>query len=82
MNNKLRAAKKAEEASQLLCSCGDGYDEQEVVIVNPETFEEVPDGDIGLVLLKSQSVTKGYYHRPALTQKIFQAKIKNKKTTI
>ncbi|MBK1987132.1 long-chain fatty acid--CoA ligase [Sphaerospermopsis aphanizomenoides BCCUSP55] len=45
----------------------------EVKIVNPETREPLPAGDIGLVLLKGPQVMQGYYQNPEATKKVIDA---------
>jgi malonyl-CoA/methylmalonyl-CoA synthetase len=42
-----------------------------VRIVDPETNEEVPSGQIGELLIRSGSVCKGYWRRPEATKEAF-----------
>lgn len=41
-------------------------------MVNPETYQDVPDGQQGLLLAKGPGVMKGYYNNPQGTAKAFQ----------
>jgi fatty-acyl-CoA synthase len=43
----------------------------ELKIVNPDTFEEVPERHVGELLLRGTSVTSGYYKREAATRALF-----------
>ena len=40
-------------------------------IVNPETLEELPQGEIGELLLKGPQIMKGYWKRPEATAETF-----------
>jgi fatty-acyl-CoA synthase len=43
----------------------------EMKVVNPETYEEVPERHVGELLLRGTSVTPGYYKRPDATAALF-----------
>ncbi len=43
----------------------------EMKVVNPETFEELPERHVGELLLRGTSVTPGYYKRPDATAALF-----------
>jgi acyl-CoA synthetase (AMP-forming)/AMP-acid ligase II/acyl carrier protein len=53
-------------------SCGTARLER-VAIVDPETFRELPENRVGEVWVHSQSVAKGYWNRPELSEQIFEA---------
>lgn len=40
-------------------------------IVNPETYEEVPPGEEGLILIKGPNIMGGYYKSSELTEQVF-----------
>ena len=44
----------------------------EMKVVNPDTYEEVPERHVGELLLRGTSVTPGYYKRPDATAALFQ----------
>jgi fatty-acyl-CoA synthase len=44
----------------------------EMKVVNPETYEEVPERHVGELLLRGTSVTPGYYKRPDATAALFR----------
>ena len=46
-----------------------------VVIVDRDTCKEKEDGQVGEVWITGDSVTLGYYQKPAATQKVFQASL-------
>jgi len=43
----------------------------EMKVVDPETFEELPERHVGELLLRGTSVTPGYYKRPDATAALF-----------
>jgi fatty-acyl-CoA synthase len=43
----------------------------EMKVVNPDTFDEVPERHVGELLLRGTSVTPGYYKREAATRALF-----------
>ena len=44
----------------------------ELRIVDPETFEELPDRHVGELVIRGTSVTPGYYKRPDATAELFR----------
>lgn len=44
----------------------------EMKVVDPDTFEEVPERHVGELLLRGTSVTPGYYKRPDATAALFR----------
>lgn len=47
---------------------GKAFNGTTIKIVNPDTFEELPVGEIGLILLGGIEITKGYYKNLEATQ--------------
>ncbi|MCC2034024.1 fatty acyl-AMP ligase [Microbacterium allomyrinae] len=52
-------------------SCGRPSDDTTVVIVDPDTFEPVPDGTVGEIWVSSPMVSPGYFRRPDATAETF-----------
>lgn len=50
-------------------TAGKPLPETEIRIVNPETRETLPQGQIGLVLIRGTQVMQGYYKKPEATAK-------------
>ncbi|MBK8333719.1 MAG: AMP-binding protein [Acidimicrobiaceae bacterium] len=44
----------------------------EMKVVNPDSYEEVPERHVGELLLRGTSVTSGYYKRPDATAALFR----------
>ena len=65
--------------SKKLIGCGTINEYAEMRIVNPSSFEQVVEGEIGEIWLGGKSVAKGYWNNPEATEKTFNAKIKNEK---
>ncbi|MFY9334683.1 MAG: fatty acyl-AMP ligase [Mycobacterium sp.] len=56
-------------------TCGQSARSLWVVIVNPETGEEIPDGMVGEIWLHGTNVGRGYWNRPEQTRRIFGARL-------
>ncbi|MCF6157144.1 MAG: hypothetical protein E3K32_00920 [wastewater metagenome] len=52
-------------------SVGKIFPNIEYKMVDPETYEEVPPGKEGLILLKGPNIMAGYYQSPELTEQAF-----------
>jgi fatty-acyl-CoA synthase len=61
-------------------SCGRIARSQWAVIVNPDTDEELPDGEVGEIWLKGDNVGRGYWARPDETRLVFGAKLQSRLT--
>lgn len=60
-----------------LVSCGEPGAGIEVIIVDPDTLEELPDDHVGEIWLRSRSVAAGYHGKPAETAEKFAALTNN-----
>ena len=56
-----------------LPSCGVIYNDQKVTIVDPESMQKYPDGHIGEIWIKGESVAKGYWNNSDETKRTFEA---------
>lgn len=69
-------AQDAENASALV-SNGRCLPSEQIVIAHPHTMQECSPDEIGEIWLSSQSVTKGYWNKPAQTEYTFHAFLAN-----
>jgi acyl-CoA synthetase (AMP-forming)/AMP-acid ligase II len=61
--------------SYRLVGSGFSIDGQRAVIVNPETRERCPDGQVGEIWLQGRSIAAGYWNRADQTEATFKARI-------
>ena len=54
-------------------SCGHAWDEERVLIVDPETRRRCSDGNEGEIWIAGPHVAQGYWRRPVETREIFEA---------
>ena len=54
-------------------SCGRTWEDQEVIIVNPETREKLNENNEGEIWTRGESVGVGYWNKRELTKKCFHA---------
>ena len=59
-------------------SCGRIARSQWGVIVNPDTDEERPDGEVGEIWLQGNNIGRGYWGRPDKTRRTFGAKLQSR----
>ncbi len=64
-----------DEASRTLVSCGSVALDHELAIVDPESGEQRPAGQIGEIWFGGGSVAQGYWRRPEESEQIFRARI-------
>ncbi|GGY05512.1 fatty acyl-AMP ligase [Streptomyces hiroshimensis] len=65
-------APRAGEPTRTLVSSG-VFEDFDVRIVDPETFEERPERTVGEIWIKGESVASGYWRRPDTNKEIFDA---------
>jgi amino acid adenylation domain-containing protein len=58
-----------------LVGCGVSVDDQQIVIVDPETRELRADGEVGEIWVSGPSVARGYWEKPELSEQTFAARI-------
>ena len=73
-----RALPVAEDAPGAVAhvSCGRVARSQWCIIVDPDTGDELPDGDVGETWLQGDNVARGYWARPIDTQFAFNARLR------
>lgn len=64
-----------DDDSRLLVACGSTSDEQQIVIVDPESGVPSAPGTVGEIWLAGESVTGGYWKRPEETKLTFGARV-------
>lgn len=62
--HRLTAASSSDANAQPLVSCGRPLGDQEVRVVDPQTFEPCLNGHIGEIWVSGASVAKGYWNHP------------------
>lgn len=62
--HRLAAAATRATNSQPLVSCGRPLGDQQVCVVDPQTFEPCLDGHVGEIWVSGASVAKGYWNHP------------------
>jgi acyl-CoA synthetase (AMP-forming)/AMP-acid ligase II len=64
-----------QEGAQILVGCGSKKLDQEIAIVDPETFTRCDPQQVGEIWISGDSVAQGYWKRPEENQKMFGARI-------
>jgi 8-amino-7-oxononanoate synthase len=60
-----------------LVGSGQNLPDQRIVIANPDTFAQCPDGQIGEIWVMGPSVAQGYWNRPEETERMFRAYLRD-----
>ncbi len=61
------------DSARQLVGCGAVLPDETVIIVDPETREQLPSDSIGEIWVQSPSVGQGYYQRKDATERTFSA---------
>jgi acyl-CoA synthetase (AMP-forming)/AMP-acid ligase II len=56
-------------------SCGRSLDDQQLAIVDPESFTECLPGRVGELWVSGASIARGYWNRPEETRRAFEARL-------
>ncbi|OAY50718.1 long-chain-fatty-acid--AMP ligase FadD26 [Manihot esculenta] len=65
-------------SARLSCQHEQDDEDMDIIVVNEDTHETVPDGIEGEIWISSPSNCSGYLGHPSLTREIFQARLRNK----
>lgn len=82
-NGKLLDQKMVEPATKdqpnarVLIGCGQALPQEQVIIVDPDTQEQLPENRIGEIWIVGPSVGLGYWHKAESTEKTFKARLSN-----
>ncbi|HND50760.1 MAG TPA: aminotransferase class I/II-fold pyridoxal phosphate-dependent enzyme [Pirellulaceae bacterium] len=60
-----------------LVGCGKPQPEEEILIVDPESFDLLPDYQVGEIWVRSASIGRGYWNKPEVTQQTFRGHLKD-----
>ncbi len=60
-----------------LVGCGQRLPDLDVIVVDPETGCECPEGKVGEIWISGPSVAQGYWNRPEKTEQTFRAFVKD-----
>ena len=55
-----------------LVGCGEPLGEQKTIVVHPESFTVLPEGQVGEIWLQGGSVAQGYWNNPEATESTFR----------
>ncbi|GHO54366.1 type I polyketide synthase [Ktedonobacter robiniae] len=75
--NQAQEVASEEKHSRTLVSIGNSLPMQRLLIVDPETFTELPPERVGEIWISGPSVAQGYWQRPEETAQVFQAHLAN-----
>ena len=73
--NSVAEAAVNDNDTRTLVACGNTSDEQQIVIVDPETGIRSPSDTVGEIWVAGESVTSGYWRRPEETKLTFDARV-------
>jgi len=59
--------------SQRVVGCGRVVGDQELLIVDPDSRQPLPEGRVGEVWVRGKSVAEGYWEQPRMTREVFGA---------
>ncbi len=76
-SNQVVEALPEEEGARTLIGCGAALLDQEVMIVDPETMIQVPEGRVGEIWVAGPSVAQGYWRRAEESANTFRAYLKD-----
>jgi acyl-CoA synthetase (AMP-forming)/AMP-acid ligase II len=75
--NQVIITPKIREDTRTLVSCGKNMSDQDIRIVNLETFTDCNDDEVGEIWVSGSSVACGYWNKPSETEFTFDAGLTN-----
>lgn len=72
-NNRVISASLEDKGVRTLVSSGHAWLDQQIRIIDPETYAECPPNQVGEIWVRGQSVAQGYWGRPEESKRTFQA---------
>ena len=75
VEHRVVAVPSDHKSARMLVGCGQVLQEEEVLIVHPETRHVLPDDHIGEIWINSPSCGLGYWNRPTETAETFHARL-------
>jgi acyl-CoA synthetase (AMP-forming)/AMP-acid ligase II len=72
-HNRIMDTDNPDATTVSLVSCGQPDNDQELLIVDPETAVPCPSDRVGEIWLSGQSIVQGYWNRPEESRRTFQA---------
>lgn len=78
-HNALELVTKQTNNTVTMVSCGSAKEGETIVIADPESCNQLPEGKIGEIWLHGSNLAKGYYHNPSATRTSFKAHLKGNK---
>jgi len=70
-----RLTENDSEDARPIVGCGAALMDQRVVIADPESLTECPEGRVGEIWVHGSSVARGYWNQPEETARVFQARL-------
>jgi acyl carrier protein len=69
------ACGEPEAMVQKLVGCGAPVQDHTIVIVEPDKSNEMPEGEVGEILIQGPSLAQGYWNREEETEEVFGARV-------
>ncbi|MGB3642115.1 MAG: fatty acyl-AMP ligase [Rivularia sp. (in: cyanobacteria)] len=73
--NRVMPTKSEVTGARQIVGCGQAWLDQKIAIVDPESLKLCGDNQIGEIWVSGGSVAGGYWHRPEVTERTFNAYI-------
>ena len=77
LKNRVAQVPEGSKGLKKIVGCGHEKLDTKIAIVNPETFASCVNNEVGEIWVSSDSVAQGYWNKPELTEKTFQAYLSN-----